>query len=46
VKVAAVGVNPFDWKLRSGMMKAFFPVEFPAMLGSDVSGEVVALATG
>ena len=26
VKVAAAGLNPIDWKLRSGDYKAFMPV--------------------
>jgi NADPH:quinone reductase-like Zn-dependent oxidoreductase len=46
VKVAAAGLNPFDWKLRSGMIKAFFPVQFPAVIGGDVSGEVAELGVG
>ena len=31
VKVAAAGLNPIDWKLRSGVMKAFMPIEFPCV---------------
>jgi NADPH:quinone reductase-like Zn-dependent oxidoreductase len=46
VKVAAAGLNPIDWKLRSGMMKAFMPLQLPWVLGSDVSGEVVELGSG
>src|SRR5580698_6691857 len=40
IRVTAAGVNPIDWKLRSGAMKAFMPLEFPAILGYDYSGVV------
>ena len=46
VRVAAAGLNPIDWKLRSGVMKAFMPIKFPLVLGSDASGEVVELGSG
>ncbi len=46
VKVAAAGLNPIDWKLRSGILKAFLPIQFPMVLGSDVSGEVAELGSG
>src|SRR6516225_7831622 len=46
VRVAATSVNPFDLKLRSGQMKAFFPLSFPAILGVDVSGIVEAVGAG
>jgi NADPH:quinone reductase-like Zn-dependent oxidoreductase len=46
VKVAAAGLNPIDWKLRSGVMKAFMPLQLPWVLGSDASGEVVELGSG
>ena len=41
VRVKATSVNPVDFKIRSGAAKARMPVEFPAILGRDVSGEVV-----
>jgi NADPH:quinone reductase-like Zn-dependent oxidoreductase len=44
IKVAAVGINPIDWKIRSGAFRA--PMDFPAILGRDVSGEVVETGTG
>jgi NADPH:quinone reductase-like Zn-dependent oxidoreductase len=40
VRVAAASVNPIDFKVRSGAMKAFMPLEFPAILGRDFSGIV------
>ncbi len=43
VRVAATSVNPVDYKMRSGEAKAMFPVEFPGILGRDVSGTVEAL---
>ena len=46
VRVAAAGINPIDWKLRGGAYKAFVPLELPAVLGRDVSGEVVAVGAG
>ena len=41
VRVRATSVNPVDYKIRSGAAKARMPVEFPAILGRDLSGEVV-----
>ncbi len=46
VKVAGASLNPLDWKLRAGYLKDAMPVQFPFILGSDVSGEVVAVGTG
>lgn len=41
VKVRATSVNPIDYKIRSGFAKARMPVDFPAILGRDLAGEVV-----
>jgi len=46
VRVAAASINPVDWKMRSGEAKERFPVEFPAVLGRDVSGIVRELGEG
>ena len=46
IKVAATSVNPVDFKIRSGAAKAMFPQKFPAILGRDVSGEIVELGAG
>jgi NADPH:quinone reductase-like Zn-dependent oxidoreductase len=46
VRVAAASLNPIDWKLRSGAYQAFMQLQFPAVLGRDVSGEVVAVGPG
>jgi NADPH:quinone reductase-like Zn-dependent oxidoreductase len=40
VRVAAASINPIDWKMRSGIAKQHFPVDFPGILGRDVSGTV------
>jgi NADPH:quinone reductase-like Zn-dependent oxidoreductase len=41
VKVRATSINPIDYKLRSGAAKARMPLDLPAILGRDLSGEVV-----
>ena len=46
VRVAASSVNPFDFKVRSGAMKDFIPLTFPAILGIDVSGTVESVGPG
>jgi NADPH:quinone reductase-like Zn-dependent oxidoreductase len=46
VRVHAIGVNPIDWKIRSGAMKGLFPVAFPAILGYDVAGVVSEVGEG
>ena len=46
IRVTAAGVNPIDWKLRSGAMKDFMPLEFPAILGYDYSGVVRSVGKG
>ena len=46
VRVAASSLNPLDLKLLSGSLKAWFPLELPAILGFDASGEVVELGSG
>src|ERR1700733_1163140 len=40
VKVRATSINPIDVKIRSGAAKSRFSIEFPAILGRDLSGEV------
>lgn len=46
IRMTSTSVNPIDFKLRSGAMKAFWPLELPAILGRDVSGIVRALGEG
>ncbi|MCX4848318.1 NADP-dependent oxidoreductase [Streptomyces sp. NBC_00893] len=40
VAVRAAGVNPLDWRLRSGAVAEMMPVEFPSVPGGDVAGVV------
>jgi NADPH:quinone reductase-like Zn-dependent oxidoreductase len=40
IRLAATSVNPIDYKLRSGAMKNFYPLELPAILGRDIAGIV------
>jgi NADPH:quinone reductase-like Zn-dependent oxidoreductase len=46
VRVAAASLNPVDWKLRSGALRAYMPLQLPAVLGRDASGEVIELGPG
>ncbi|HZC34194.1 MAG TPA: NADP-dependent oxidoreductase [Chthoniobacterales bacterium] len=46
VRVAASSVNPFDFKVRSGAMKDFIPLTFPAILGLDIAGTVDSVGPG
>jgi len=46
VRVAGSSINPIDYGIRSGHLQARFPVTFPAVLGRDASGEVVAVGSG
>jgi len=46
VEVRAASVNPVDWKMRQGMLKDFFPVSFPRILGRDMAGVVAGLGEG
>jgi NADPH:quinone reductase-like Zn-dependent oxidoreductase len=46
VKVAGIGINPEDMLERNGNLKDRFPLHFPAIIGLDVSGTVVATGDG
>jgi NADPH:quinone reductase-like Zn-dependent oxidoreductase len=46
VRVHAAGVNPVDWKIRKGYMKAAAPLQFPSTPGFDVAGTVEAIGEG
>lgn len=45
VRVEAAGVNPIDWKLRSGL-RATPPFEGPRGTGSDGAGTIAAVGEG
>ncbi|WP_411145448.1 NADP-dependent oxidoreductase [Streptomyces sp. x-80] len=40
IRVSAAGVNPVDWKVRSGAVRDVFPLELPAIPGRDAVGVV------
>lgn len=46
VAVRAAGVNPVDFKMRQGKLKALFQPPFPLVLGQEISGIVAALGPG
>ena len=46
VKVAGIGINPEDMLERNGDLKDRWPMHFPAIIGLDVSGTVVATSDG
>jgi NADPH:quinone reductase-like Zn-dependent oxidoreductase len=46
VRVAAASINPIDWKMRSGIVKQYMPLQFPAILGRDISGVVRTIGEG
>jgi NADPH:quinone reductase-like Zn-dependent oxidoreductase len=45
MRVLATGVNPADWKYRSGAMKQFAPLTLPWTPGIEASGVVEALGS-
>ncbi len=46
IKVKAVGINPLDWKIRSGQLKMMTGSSFPKYLGCEFSGVVEKNGTG
>jgi NADPH:quinone reductase-like Zn-dependent oxidoreductase len=46
VRVAAASVNPVDCKRRAGLTKDFYPMNFPSLIGIDMSGTVVEVGPG
>ncbi|KAJ3190869.1 hypothetical protein HK101_008287 [Irineochytrium annulatum] len=43
VEIKAAGVNPVDYKLRAGSVSMVMGLKFPAILGIDYAGKVVAV---
>jgi NADPH:quinone reductase-like Zn-dependent oxidoreductase len=43
VRVVAGSINPLDRSLRRGDLRAWMPLDLPAILGRDVAGEVIEL---
>ena len=46
VRVAATSVNPLDYKRRAGLMKDYYPIKFPGLIGTDIAGTVVKTGPG
>jgi NADPH:quinone reductase-like Zn-dependent oxidoreductase len=46
VRVAAASVNPIDFKRRAGLTKDYYPIQFPGLIGVDMSGTVVKIGPG
>jgi len=46
VRVAATSVNPIDYKRRAGLTKDFYPLQFPGLIGVDLSGTVAKIGSG
>ncbi len=44
VKIQAAGINPGDWRIRSGQFRRAFRIRMPFIPGSDIAGSVVATA--
>jgi NADPH:quinone reductase-like Zn-dependent oxidoreductase len=45
IRVHAAGVNPIDWKVRSGRLQKSYPVPLPYIPGRDISGTIDALGS-
>ena len=46
IRMAGAGINPVDWKLRSGALRTMMPLDLPAVLGRDAAGVVVEVGPG
>ncbi|ATL45860.1 alcohol dehydrogenase [Chitinophaga caeni] len=46
VKMAAAGMNPYDWKLTDGIMEGHMPHVFPLIMGVDGAGIVEEVGEG
>lgn len=46
IKMHAAGVNPVDWKIRTGYLQNMRPLQFPFTLGMDFSGVVIEVGQG
>lgn len=46
IEVHYAGVNPIDWKMRSGFLRDYMPIQLPFTPGIDVSGVVVEVGPG
>ena len=46
VRICAAGVNPIDWKVRSGYMKEMFRNRLPIIPGVDMAGVIEIVGDG
>ncbi|MRG44488.1 zinc-binding dehydrogenase [Chitinophaga sp. SYP-B3965] len=46
IKLAAAGLNPFDWKMTDGIMKDDMAHVFPLIMGVDGAGVVTEIGAG
>lgn len=46
VAVRAAAINPVDTKIRGGSQRAAIRLKFPAILGMDLAGDVIAVGSG
>src|SRR5947209_9298872 len=46
VRIRAAAVNPFDYKVVTGMVKDFVATKFPYIPGMDGAGEIAAVGNG
>ncbi|MGE7776064.1 NADP-dependent oxidoreductase [Chitinophaga sp. NPDC101104] len=46
IRLAAAGLNPFDWKLVDGILENQMPHVFPMILGTDGAGVVESVGAG
>lgn len=45
IKILCTGVNPVDWKIRSGMLEKRMPHHFPLIPGWDAAGVISAIGS-
>jgi NADPH:quinone reductase-like Zn-dependent oxidoreductase len=46
IRVAAASINPVDLMQRSGGTKSYFSIDFPGVIGWDLSGAILKLGPG
>ena len=46
IRVRAAGINPVDWKIRSGTSRRAIPIELPSIPGLEAAGVVDELGPG
>lgn len=46
IRVAAAGMNPFDFKMTDGILDGHMPHQFPLIMGVDGAGTVAAVGDG